>query len=419
MLQSLRIVLLGLITVCGCDVGIHLKPVPVIYGPDRLDLASITPENRRTTEMKIVYATDRKPEGPEDHRTYGNDIDSKLHMGVATVQVGEKGGTWEQLSRASSGQGDEDPLFDLVRSAEFPDRAPIWDAINRQLAMTPNHEVNIYVHGFFTKFDTAVELLAKLMHCSGRRGVMVCYSWPARTNLLVYGADVDRARASAKYLADLIELIAANTNAENINVLSYSLGATCAADALVELRKRHPDQTPAQLAKNFRIGNVIFAASDLDLATFGREQIVQIKDLAQHIVIYVSENDTVLKLTSFAAGGSSRVGRPDATKFTKEEQEKVGNDPQIQIIDVSDVPGPQGFGGLGGHYYWYTNDWVITDILVGFRWQLTPDQRGLARKPGTSRWYFPQDYPEMVTAAVKNLAMPTTAPSTNQSKPEK
>jgi esterase/lipase superfamily enzyme len=245
---------------------------------------------------------------------------------------------------------------------------------------------------------------------------MICFSWPARQNLFLYDGDVGRARASAHYLADLIEQIAVNTNAENINVLSYSAGATCATDALLELRKRHQDQTPEQLAKSLRIGNVIYAASDIDLVTFGREQIVQLKQLAQHVVVYISDNDTILGLSSLFSGGASRLGRPDVTKFTKEEQEAVAKDPQIQVVDVSDVPGPQGFGGLGGHYYWYSNDWVMTDVLVSFRWQISPDQRGLYHKPGMSRWYFPKDYPEKVTAAVKHLTLPTTAPASDQSR---
>jgi len=403
-----------ILALCGCDISTRLRPMPVIYGPGRMDLCSIIPESRRTRDLKVFYATNRKPDGPPERRTYGSDVDSSLHLGVSTVQMGEEGDTWDTICQASSGQ-EGDPKFTITRSSEFSDPAPLWDAINQQLAITPNHEVNIYVHGFFTKFDVGVELLAKLMHCGGRRGVMVCFSWPARVNLFNYSADVGRARDSGQQLADFIEQVAAHTNAENINLLSYSLGATCATEALVELRKRHPDQTPHQLQKSLRIGNVIYAASDLDLATFSREQIVLIKDLAQHVIVYVSENDTILKITSFFAGGASRVGRPDLTKFTKEEQEKVAKDPQIQVIDVSDVPGPKGLSTLAGHYYWYTNDWIMTDILVGFRWQITPDQRGLYQKPGMSRWYFPQDYPEKVTEAVKHLTMPTTSPVSKQS----
>ncbi|HSI32941.1 MAG TPA: alpha/beta hydrolase [Tepidisphaeraceae bacterium] len=397
------------LALCGCDISTSLRPMPVIYGPGGLELCSIIPESQRTRDLQVFYATNRKPEGPPEHRKYGNDVGPSLRLGIATVQMGKDGDTWDSICQASSGRGG-DPKFNLVRSAESSDAAPPWDAINRQLALTPNREVNIYVHGYYTSFDVAVELLAKMLHCSGRRGVMVGFSWPARQNLYLYADDVARARASAHHLADLIEQVATYTGAENINLLSYSVGATCATDALMELRRRHRDMTPEQLARNLRIGNVIYAASDIDLVTFGREQIVEIKRLAQNVIVYVSQNDTILNMASVAAGGDSRLGRPDVTKFTKEEQEAVAKDPQIQVIDVSDVPGPQGFGGLGGHYYWYTNDWVMTDVLVGCRWQISPDQRGLYQKPGMSRWYFPKDYPERVTAAVKHLTIPTAGP---------
>jgi esterase/lipase superfamily enzyme len=387
--------------------------MPVIYGPGRLDLSEITPETRRTSAVQVFYATNRQFSGPADNRTYCNDVGSSLRLGVSTVRVGDKATTWDDISRVSAGQDkDKDLTLSLVNSSEYADPAAFYDAINQQLAMTPNHEVNIYVHGFFTRFNVAVELLGKMFHCGARRGVVVCFSWPARQNVFVYGGDVDRGRASAHYLADLIEQIAAHTNAENINLLAYSAGAPCATDAFLELRKRHQDQTPDQLAKTLRIGNIIYAASDLDTATFAREQIVQLKQFARDIVIYVSSNDSVLGMASMMYG-ASRVGHPDVTKFTKEEQEAVAKDPQIQVIDVTDVPGPQGFGGFGGHYYWYSNDWVLTDVLVDFRWQIGPDKRGLYHKPGMSRWYFPKDYPSKVTAAVKEqLALPTTLPTT-------
>jgi esterase/lipase superfamily enzyme len=311
----------------GCDVHTHLKPVPVIYGPGRLDLCSIIPEGHRTSSVPVFYATNRKPHRDPD-RAYGNDVDSSLHLGVATIRLGDgkqKQATWDEICRASTGQGG-DPIFSLSGSREFPDSKALCDAINEQLASTPNHEVNIYVHGFFTKFDVAVELLAKMQHCSGRRGVMLCFSWPARQNVFDYGGDVKRGRASAHYLADLIELIAANTKAKNINVLAYSAGAACATDALLERRNRHRDQTPEQLAKSLRIGNIIYAASDLDTATFAREQIVQLKQLARDIVIYVSKNDSMLRLASLTYGASLSgcSGPPDSGRRCERRARPAG-----------------------------------------------------------------------------------------------
>ena len=398
-----------IVVLCGCDISTHLKPMPVIYGPGRLDLCSIIPQERRASALQVFYATNRQSDGPANNCEYGNDVDSSLHLGVSTVQMGDKKTNWDEICRASAGQ-DGDPTLKLTNSTEYSDSAPFFDAINQQLALSPNHEVNIYVHGFFTSFNVAVEVLGKMLHCSARRGVMVCFSWPARQSMLVYASDLERGRASAHYLADLIEQIAAHTRAENINLLAYSAGAPCLTDALLELRKRHADQTPDQLKTTLRIGVIIYAASDLDTETFSRQQIVQLKQLAQFVVVYVSEDDVVLGLAGFMSGGS-RLGHPDTTQFTKAEQEAVAKDPQIQVIDVRDVPGPQGFGGVAGHYYWYANDWVMTDVVVNFRWQISPDQRGLYHKPGMSRWYFPKDYPDKITAAVKRFAMPTTAPA--------
>src|SRR5262249_35585611 len=163
------------------------------------------------------------------------------------------------------------------------------------------------------------------------RGAMILFSWPARQQLMLYGADVERARASGRHLADLVEQVAANTNAENINILAYSCGAAVVTQGLVELRQRHQDQTPEQLAKSLRVGNVIYAASDIDLKTFAEEQVLQIKQLCQNVMIYIANNDAILGLASLGYG-ASRLGRPDLGKFTKEQQERAARDAQVQIV---------------------------------------------------------------------------------------
>src|SRR4029453_10439300 len=147
-----------------------------------------------------------------------------------------------------------------------------------QLKLGPNREVNIYIHGFRTSFSPEGEVLAKLQHFLARGGATVLFAWPSRQNLMLYGSDVERGRKSAHYLADLIELIAKRTAAESINVLAYSAGAVCTSEALCQLRDRYPDEDADALSKRLRIGNVIFAASDLDLKVFARDQLNRIQD---------------------------------------------------------------------------------------------------------------------------------------------
>ena len=215
-----------------------------------------------------------------------------------------------------------------------------------------------------------------------------------------YSGDVNRARASAPHLAELIEFLAANTKAEHINVLGYSAGATLVVEGLGELRKRHPESNAEALCKQLRVGNVMLAAADLDLQTFVREQLEAITDVAQHVSLTVSSKDKALSWASMLQG-SSRLGRPDVKELTPQDLEAVAKHKNLHVIDVSRVKGPHSDkSGIAGHGYWYTNPWVSSDVLTTLIWQLPPEQRGLVPVPDKWRWTFPPDYPQRVRAVV-------------------
>jgi len=403
----------------GCA-ATKMKPTPVIYtSANRLDLAERVPESKRTNNVEIFYATNRKAKGPTDNRKYTNDVDDRLHLGVADVRIGDKNTSWDQIVRASEGQGGN-PAFKYIRARELgqldnADDEAFIEAINKQLNSTRNHEVSIYVHGFRSSMPPEIEILAKLNLFTARGGAMICFGWPSRQSVMLYNGDVERGKKSAHYLADLVELIANRTDAESINILAYSAGAVVAADGMCQLRDRYPDDDPAALSKRLRIGNVVFAASDLDLKAFARDQFKRIQDVGQNTIIYIAENDAALGWASLGYG-ASRLGRPDvkSLNLSKKQIEEAAKDTSAQIVDVTKVPGPHGsFGGLRGHGYWYVNDWIMTDLLVILRWQSTAEERGLVRKPGTARWVFPKDYPTRVYEAVHRLAeKTTTAPTT-------
>jgi len=407
----------------GCG-GTKLKPMPVIYGPGRADLCSMIPEPRRDPDVRLFYATSRAAKGPRDNRQYTNGVGKQLRLGSALVDIGGKDATWDDVCRASSGKGGN-PAFHMRRAVELgtldPEASadasakPFTDAINEQLAISPNKQVNVYVHGFRTNMPVEVATQAKLLHCMARRGAVVCFAWPARQSLFLYGQDVDRGMRSAHNLADLIELLASDTDAERINVLGYSCGAAVATVGLCQLRERHAQEEPEAVSKRLRIGNVILAASDIDLQTFTREQLIPLQDLSDNLVIYIADNDMALGFSSIGYR-TSRLGRPDVKKLklTKAQLEKAAADESLQVVDVSDVPGPHASGGgFGGHGYWYANSWIMTDLIVMLRWQVGAEERGLVQKPGRARWFFPKDYPTRINGAVKRLLVPTSAPATN------
>ena len=414
-------VLIGLAaSVGGCGSKVKLEPKPVIYKGGRFELAEMAPPSQRNRDLRIFYATNRTAKGPADERDYTNGVYDGLRLGVANVSMGDKGDTWNELCNSN-------PAFHVTSFQELARlkgppatsqpagaAAAFIDAVNEQLAISPNKQVNIYVHGFRTDMEWECGVLAKLFHCGGRRGAMVCFAWPARQSLMLYGSDVKRARQSAPRLVELIELLARQSEAERINILAYSCGATLATEALEQLRVRYAEEDAAALSQRLRLGNVIFAASDIDLKTFAKGQLSQIRDLADRVVIYIAANDGALGMASFGYG-ASRLGRPDLKELevTQADLNSLANDAELQVVDVTDVPGPHAVGGgFGGHGYWYANDWIMTDLLVAFRWQIPAEERGLVRRPGKARWYFPKDYPERITAALRRrLDESTTSPA--------
>jgi esterase/lipase superfamily enzyme len=382
-----------------------MMPTPTLLAGGEVNPFVLVPADQQSNTLDVFYLTDRVGKGQGDKRSYGNGVDEQAKFGTATVQFGSESTSWNELVTASLSQGRaRDIKLSVLRVSERGTLAGDGDAIaadiNRALDQVVRREISIYVQGVRDDFDGSVTVAAQLRHYPGHRQVVIAYAWPCRQRLMQYSGDVNRARASAPHLAELIEFLAANTKAEHINVLGYSAGATLVVEGLAELRKRHAESNAEALRKELRVGNVMLAAADLDLQTFVREQLEALADVAEHVSLTVSSKDKALSWASTLQGGS-RLGRPDVKELTPQDLEAVSKHKNLHVIDVSTVKGPHSDkSGTAGHGYWYTNPWVSSDVLTTLIWQLPPEQRGLVRVPDKWRWTFPPDYPQRVRAVV-------------------
>jgi esterase/lipase superfamily enzyme len=417
----------GLLTVALVLGGCHMSmmPTPVVFWDGRIDPLDKLPEARRTNEVKIFYATDRPASGPEADRRYRNGRGPALRLGEATVQLGGDSLSWEELHAASKAPKRTRSVPLILKNAtelgaltatvtdkglsrdpglgDAGGESAFAEAINRRLEAVTHKEIVIYVHGAKVNFYNACAVTAQLYHFLGRNSVIVAYSWPTRQQVVWYGADVGQAGRSAPNLVELLEFLAANTDAENINILGYSVGGRLLSRALVALRERYPDKDAAQLGRDQRIGDVIFAASDVDLRTFVVDELRQFYDLPRSIVVTISDRDPVLGLAK-VVHGASRLGAPDLDELTEQELiDLIELDAQqkIHAIDVTYGERPREYGPSTGHGYWYKSTWVSTDVLASLRFDLRPDQRGLVLKDEKEQWYFPEDYPNRIVEAVE------------------
>lgn len=386
----------------GCaPVVPHLAPTPAILKDPRLNFEVQLPPQLKSTELPVFFATTRaSTEGPEH---FGNGQSPEVTLGVADVRLGAPGWNWEQLvasDLASSVQEPRDGAVEAVRrfgpagrdaTLTDADRAFV-QAIDAHIARIHNPSLVLYVHGYRVTFDEVAVQMGSFAHYLGQ-GTVVTFQWPTGTRFWNYVSDCPRARQSIPDIERLLELLA-QTQAKQVNVLAYSCGSPLLAAALAQLRARHAGLDHEALQQRFRLGNVIFAASDVDLKTFAREHVEPALDLGQQVIVYFSRIDRALGFSALISG-ASRLGDPNREDLEgldpKQLRELAGN-PRLQAIDVTAVRGAHEMGGMKGHGYWYANELISSDVTLSLRYPFPPAQRCLRNAPDSKVWIIPDDY---------------------------
>lgn len=401
----------------------HMMPAPVVFKDEQLDFTPRLPPPLRTPRVQVFYAAIdptiyRDEETPRDDSAGGI-----LRFGVAHVRLGAPEWRWDELLASDRTSTIDRPRPGTVEktvevgrastTANIPQSAEhdFIARVDEQLDRTGNKELALYVHGYRVTFSDVAVTMGSFGHYLGH-GAIVFFRWPTGVHWWNY---FDCGRAE-RYIPDIEHVIAllARSRAEYINVIAYSCGSSLLARALVQLRSRHPAEDRTALARRYRLGNVIFAASDVDFKTFARDYIPPIMELAQQTIVYMSRNDRALWFSSLVAG-ASRLGSPDIADLTPEQLERLAADPRLQGIDVSDVRGAHEVsGGARGHGYWYANEWISTDVTISLRYPVPPQQRCLVRQAGGNVWRFPEDYPQCLTEQLLRIApeLRRAAPST-------
>lgn len=407
---------LGLLLAIGllaaCDRGtppLRMIPAPIVVQDPRLDFARAVAESDRGVDVPVFYATTRARSAEGAAEAYSREAGDDARLGVARVALGEPGWRFDHLvaSDRTSRVDDLRPArvtaVDEIGSLGGDADHAFLAGIDAQLQRSPTGEVVIYVPGYRVTFNQVMVLMGSWAHYLGRATPVIAFSWPTGTSVWNYFVDCPRARAFVPDIADLVELVAERSQARRINLLGFSCGSPLLADALVELRRRHPNETSDELQRRYRIGNAIFVAADIDLQTFARSHLPALTAMARRTQVYVSEDDGALKFAALLAG-ASRLGRPRFDELTRDDLETLANDERLVGIDVAGVYGAHELGGMRGHGYWVANQRVSSDVLLSMVYPFDPAWRGLVHAPGRGLWTFPDDYPERVGTAVYAVA---------------
>jgi hypothetical protein len=220
--RSLFLVVLLLLTACGVRVE-PLMPTPALYageGEERIDPFAGLEPHERTTHVEVLYATARADLGTPAAPRYGNRLDDQIHLGSATVRIGDEGMVWEDLHEISLLPGRGESLrLDLVGAAQHGSLPRDSDAplspqlrafaaeVNRVISVVPDRTLCIYVHGAKVDFYNSCALTAELHHYTGRRSAWLAFAWPTHQDIFAYlfGEDVRRAERAGETLDDRLQ----------------------------------------------------------------------------------------------------------------------------------------------------------------------------------------------------------------------
>jgi len=415
MIGSMRnpmLLLAAALVLAACSSPVRLMPTPTMFTGGDATSFDLVPERERSPDIEIYYATNRLPLGTPEDRHYSRQIGSKLHLGIARLRIGDASQTWDTLRDYSTASAIEDrPLIELksLREMAVLDGAPaalpraahaFFDDIDALLARSVDKDLVIYVHGANTTFERAAAQAAQYRHFTGRNSVVLLFSWPSQGTLLRYSRDIANARQSAPVLAALLELLSRHTDADRLNVLAYSAGATVTSNGLARAGRLMASQ-----GAPIRLGEIYYAAPDVDFPVFVRN-LPDYVGQVRRITVAVNLSDRVLRIAQ-RHQRVSRAGLPDFAEIDPEEARWLGEATRREGLDVLSMR-PQDLPGLPprSHQFWYDHPWVSTDTLLKFRWHAPPVARGLQENhtpQDLEYWTFPADFEQRLPAVVAGL----------------
>lgn len=240
--------------------------------------------------VEVLYATDRNLTGKQDLKLFYGIERGEMSYGFCEVAINiEKSRSefsdysiWNiGFENQPGNRGELRRITKLEKSdflAKFTDRI---SASNDKSAL-------VYIHGYYRTFEIAAKTVANLVYEIKYQGTPVVFSWPSRHELSAYHGDTTTIDWSTAHIRAFLEDIALQTNAQTIHVVAHSLGNRGLVNAFVDLLN-NPD-----IKNNWKFGEIILAAPDLDRQTFERDIAPILTRTPSRITLYVSAVDVPL-----------------------------------------------------------------------------------------------------------------------------
>jgi esterase/lipase superfamily enzyme len=318
--------------------------VPVLYATDRALDAEGTGFGAERGELTYGEA---RVGIPDDHR-----------MGAA-----EKPRVWRLRFR-------DDPARVATLGAVATSTAQEFaDLARKRLAECEVDQALLFVHGYNVPFADAALRAAQIAYDLNFTGVPLLYSWPSKGTVGGYVADENSVSRAVPYFQEFLRLLLTETGVSEVHVLAHSMGNRLLTEALADF------DTTSLPEESGRLGQVVFAAPDVDVEVF-RRRLPRIAPQAGGCTLYASSADRALAASRTLAA-APRAGQAGAGIVVA---------PGLDTVDATALD-----TGLMGHSYVGDHESVLADVYGLLRQALPPSRRfGLVSVPHAdgSYWSF-------------------------------
>lgn len=274
------------------------------------------------TEVSILVATTRAP-SDNPGLLYSGERGSAVDFNELVISIppdaGRKIGEVQWPKRLPADPSRE---FATLSASQFTtlDQVKAWYTRNP----SASGRLLIFVHGFNTRYESAVYRFAQIAHDSKTDATPVMFTWPSRGSVFDYGYDKESTNYSRSALEALLAGAAASPDIKDITILAHSMGTWLTMESLRQMAIRN-DGVPA------KITNVILASPDLDVDVF-RQQLADMGPDRPDFTVFVSRDDRALTLSRRISGNVDRLGQIDISNPVYREEFELGG---ITILDLS------------------------------------------------------------------------------------
>jgi esterase/lipase superfamily enzyme len=252
----------------------------------------VRPDTVRDT---TYYVTNRARRGAKFSRTAADSLEFGFAVSRFVVKASTTAGG--HLTESLSGL-----VTDTIRLSRQDFVSHLRDAY-RAAGETRGSPV-LYVHGYATSFGRGVTQVAEVAHRVGTPGPFIVFTWPAHTALATwpsmhsvisraYRQDSATAASSVGAFREALAVVISVIPSSSLSIVGHSLGAQLVAEALYRPSAMQNALTAAPLR------SLVFFAPDIPAARMRDSLASSLAALAERRVVYASQADRMLKLSSF------------------------------------------------------------------------------------------------------------------------